>query len=144
MPDSYDHRPSASELLHDLARITEAPGGGIVLGPESIPLGPAQRVLTAVELYRDSPEWTGDVTDNDMDLYMREEHDMWLNVVSMLRKLGIEINDQDMLARTLQLWGELVARLRYNQGEGTSEQVMKRRREEYDMQWRRQQIRQAG
>lgn len=113
MPDTYENKPTADQLLHDLARVFEI--GGLTTGPDT-PMGPVERIYGAVEEYKRSSDWRGDPpTPDHISGLMHSEHGAWLAVCDLLRDLGIEINENDLLARTIEMWGERLVALRMEQ-----------------------------
>lgn len=113
MPDTYENKPTADQLLHDLARVFET--AGLTAGPET-PTGPIERIYGAVEDYKASNEWRGDgPTPDHVDGLRHVEHGAWLAICDMLRDLDIEINENDLLARTIEMWGEHLVALRTEQ-----------------------------
>lgn len=113
MPDRYPHKPSATDLLHDLARIFQSGTG--FSRTHTAPAGPIERVFGAVEEFKSSPDWDAEKNDDSVGVFMRAEHDAWREICHELKSLGIDINDHDVLAKSIAMWGEKLARVRVRQ-----------------------------
>lgn len=113
MPDRYPHKPSATDLLHDLARIFQSGTG--FSRTHTAPAGPIERVFGAVEEFKSSPDWDAEKNEDSVGVFMHAEHDAWREICHELKSLGIDINDHDVLAKSIAMWGEKLARVRVRQ-----------------------------
>lgn len=111
MPDRYPHKPSATDLLHDLTRIF-ASGTGFSR-THTAPAGPIERIFGAVEEFKSSPDW--DAKNTDDAVFIHAEHDAWRGICHELQALGIDINEHDVLAKSIGMWGERLVRVRERQ-----------------------------
>lgn len=127
MPDRYENKPTADQLLHDLARVFEI--GGLTTGPDT-PMGPVERIYGAVEEYKKSPDWddTPPTSDHISGL-QHTEHGAWLAVCDELKALSIDINGEPLLARLMEMWGEHLVNLRCHQTSATRKLAFDRRTE---------------
>lgn len=138
MPDTYGHKPNANELLHDLARIASVNDSRAVPLFEIVegvtPEGPIQRVTEAVGEYLHSVEWDAaqPPTPDHYDGILHIEHGLWLLVCSLLKDRGIEVNEDDDLIKTIELWGERLSDLRNQQTEQQREEARSRRQKAFN------------
>jgi hypothetical protein len=132
MPDTYDHKPTADELLHDLARVATANNGALLVAAPGTPEGPIERVVGAVDEYMASPDWdeSQPPTPDYHEMLMHAEHGRWLELCEFLREgYEIDVNEKDhnMLVKLIEMWGEDVSRLRAAQTSAIRESAFKRR-----------------
>ena len=116
MSDRYPHKPSATDLLHDLARIFQSGTG--FSRTHTAPQGPIERIFGAVEEFKSSPDWDAENVDDNMDCFAHAERDAWREVCHELASLGIDVNDKskhDVLVKLIEMWGEKLARVRVRQ-----------------------------
>lgn len=139
--DTYGHKPSNDELLHDLLRLFGPEpvfaGAGVTFKTDEERMrlsGPLERVMVAVDEYHgEVANQAGLDSSPDGDAYMSMyadlEHQAWLDMCAELRVLKIDINEHDKLTHLLHHWGELLAQLRYNQGPKTSRDALTKAQE---------------
>lgn len=129
--DTYGHKPSNDELLHDLMRVFGPPptfaGAQVKFDTDELRArqsGPLERVMSAVDDYHaDEANQEALNTSPDGDayigMYADEEHQAWRNLCSILKDdFGIDVNDNDKLCKAIEVWGALLVQLRMNQTPG--------------------------
>jgi hypothetical protein len=129
--DSYEHKPSNDELLHDLMRVFGPPptfaGATVVFKTDEERLrlsGPLERVMGAVDEYHaDDARQQSLNTSPDGDAYIGmyddQERQAWRQLCEILAKEhGVDVSEDDKLLKAFKIWGELLVQLRVNQTSG--------------------------
>lgn len=127
MPDTYGHKPSADQLLHDLTRLLvldrvefKVPGNI----PRERVQGPMERIVGAVEEYHASEDFEPSLSpyhSDEFDMLSQAEKAARLEVQTLLDQIAETLvmpqdgQEYKNLMASIQLWGERLVAMRVQQ-----------------------------